>query len=154
MDVRSSTMCEPGARREKGAQGKWRTVWRFFATRLQLPEDVSGLALGVFMLLVSLGGFWAAAFVDPVTAEWFPQCPVHRYTGLDCPGCGTARALHALVRGDWRAAWRYNAILFAAIPFLAAIVVRPRWAKRPAVAWSVFAVLAGWMVLRNFPKWI
>ena len=132
--------------------GKWRAAWRFVAERLQLPDDASGLALGLFMLAVCVAGFLMAAFVDPVTARWFPQCPVHRFTGLDCPGCGTARAIHALARGDLRSAWHFNAIIFAAIPFLAAIVIRPRWAKRPAIAWSVFAVAVGWMVLRNLAK--
>lgn len=101
---------------------------------------------------VAMAGAVAAAVVDPTTARWFPQCPLHRFTGLECPGCGTARAVHALAHGDWRAAWHYNAMLFAAIPFLAAIVLRPRWARHPAVPWTVFAVLLLWGIVRNLVR--
>lgn len=105
--------------------------------------------MALLMVVLGAAGLLAAAFFDPVATRWFPKCPLFQFTGLKCPGCGTARALHALAHGDWRAAWRYNAILFAAIPFLAAIVVRPKWARRPAVAWGAFAVAVGWMALRN-----
>ena len=37
---------------------------------------------------------------DPTTTWWFPSCPLHAFTGLLCPLCGSLRALHALLAGS------------------------------------------------------
>ena len=51
-----------------------------------------------------------------------PRCPSKLITGYDCPGCGTQRALHALLHGDIAGAWRFNPYLFFAVPFLATVI--------------------------------
>lgn len=75
------------------------------------------LAAGV----VSLG---AAAYVyytfDPNLYNWFPKCPFKACTGLDCPGCGSQRAVHALLHGNFLEAFQHNALLIPFIPYLAA----------------------------------
>lgn len=45
-----------------------------------------------------------------------PQCPVHMLTGLQCPGCGAQRLIHALLHGDIVGAWHANAFLLLALP--------------------------------------
>lgn len=35
-------------------------------------------------------------------------CPIYRFTGLYCPGCGSGRAFHAFCRGQVYAAFRQN----------------------------------------------
>ena len=30
---------------------------------------------------------------------WMPKCVFHALTGWDCPGCGSQRAIHALLHG-------------------------------------------------------
>ena len=57
-------------------------------------------------------------FCDPMTSMFYPRCPSQLLTGYDCPGCGTLRALHALMHGDIDAAWNYNAAVFFAIPMV------------------------------------
>ena len=57
-------------------------------------------------------------FFDPMTSAFYPRCPSKLLTGYDCPGCGTTRALHALVHLDFGAALRYNAALFVLGPLL------------------------------------
>jgi hypothetical protein len=56
------------------------------------------VVVGVILLLL----------FDPRTAGFFPPCPLYLLTGLQCPGCGTTRALHALVHGDVAAAVDLN----------------------------------------------
>ncbi|WP_239018698.1 DUF2752 domain-containing protein [Sphingobacterium corticibacterium] len=55
---------------------------------------------------------------DPAAHGWFPRCPFKTLTGLDCPGCGSQRAVHAILHGDFEGAFRYNALLFPFIPYL------------------------------------
>lgn len=55
---------------------------------------------------------------DPASSALFPKCPFHLLTGLECPGCGSQRAIHSLLNGDMRAAVHYNLLLVLAIPYL------------------------------------
>ena len=56
---------------------------------------------------------------NPVSVSWYPPCILHRLTGLDCPGCGSARGLHSLLHGELSKAAEYNVMLFLALPLLA-----------------------------------
>nr|MBS0036910.1 DUF2752 domain-containing protein [Saprospiraceae bacterium] len=45
-------------------------------------------------------------------------CPVYQTTGLECPGCGSQRAIHQLGRGEFIQAFSYNALLVVLLPYL------------------------------------
>lgn len=124
-------------------------------------------ALGVRLLapLGTLAGV-AAAFayvgaVDPNEPGHYPVCPLLRFTGLYCPGCGGLRSAHAFIHGDLPAAFGANALavvgygLFAvlmAVWLIRAVRAVPmRIAISPARAWGIGAVLALFSVVRNLP---
>lgn len=96
---------------------------------------------------------------DPATAGFFPRCPSKYFFGYDCPGCGSQRALHALLHGDFAAAFAYNAYLFFIIPFLFlfffSYVFRNRFPRlHAAVDSTVSAVIVlvltiAWWIVRN-----
>ena len=67
------------------------------------------LAAGVILLRV----------FDPATSTLFPPCPFRYVTGLYCPGCGSLRAVHQLLHGDFHAAWAMNPLTVLLFPFLA-----------------------------------
>lgn len=102
------------------------------------------------------------AAVDPAESGVLPPCPLHRMTGLWCPGCGMTRATHHLLNGDVITALRFNAlvpIVLAAIGvgwvlwLLRAIGHPPARAVRVpawAVATALVAVVA-FAVVRNLP---
>jgi Protein of unknown function (DUF2752) len=74
-------------------------------------------------LLVAACLFGVAGLVmlwvfDPATSGVFPPCPVRYLTGFYCPGCGSLRALHALLHGDLRRAWAMNPFAVTVLPFL------------------------------------
>lgn len=82
-----------------------------------------------------------------------PQCVFKRLTGYDCPGCGTQRALHALLHGRIAEAWHYNAALLPGIVLALLFGLRPR-KLRPlldstAASLTVLAAVLAWWLARN-----
>lgn len=89
-----------------------------------------------------------------------PSCPSLWLTGLLCPGCGTTRALHALLHGDLPGALVMNPLMVLSLPLVAILLAQALQllpeqlaplAKRLANArvWAV--VLIAYAVLRNLP---
>ena len=67
----------------------------------------------------------AAVFaIDPERVSIFPPCPLHRYTGLWCPGCGTTRALHQLLHGNVAAAFWFNPLAISLLPVIGYLSLR------------------------------
>jgi len=56
---------------------------------------------------------------DPARSMIFPPCPLRYLTGLYCPGCGSLRAIHALLHGDLRRALSMNLLSVLLLPFIA-----------------------------------
>jgi len=57
-------------------------------------------------------------FVDAREGDFFPHCPFHSLTGLYCPGCGSQRALSALLHLDLASAIKHNVLMVASLPFI------------------------------------
>lgn len=112
---------------------------------------------------------WAAAaavlallyfLVDPERSAWMPQCAFFRITGLQCPGCGSQRMIHALLHGDFRAAWEYNAFLLLLIPLISLIALSEtaprRWPRlfravhSPLLLILLCCAIVAWTLYRNF----
>jgi Protein of unknown function (DUF2752) len=66
----------------------------------------------------------AVAFVlfrfPPEHFAFYPACPFHTLTGWDCPGCGSTRALAALLHGELLRALSLNPLLPLCLLALAA----------------------------------
>ncbi|WP_340067006.1 DUF2752 domain-containing protein [Ascidiimonas aurantiaca] len=65
-------------------------------------------SIGGIALILVLSLYY---FIDPVETNLFPKCPFHEFTGLHCPGCGSQRALHALVHGRIFSALGHNLLI-------------------------------------------
>lgn len=113
------------------------------------------------VLLLALGPIYFA--LDPSQSSVFPQCPYLELTGYKCPGCGSQRAFHALLHGDIAEAFRYNAMLFVAIPWICLCLYaesrrtrNPRLYARlnaPLLIWLFLAMVLIWCLLRNIFNW-
>ena len=55
---------------------------------------------------------------SPEESNFFPPCPFHYVTGLDCPGCGSQRVIHHLLHLEIGKAFLQNPLLVMAIPYL------------------------------------
>jgi hypothetical protein len=119
------------------------------AARLWLPMTsliAAALASAVVLMLVN-------PFAD---GSILPPCPFHEITGLYCPGCGTTRALHALLHGSIPLALSMNPLAVIAVPAIP-VMLWNTW--RPGNAWLArFSDARIWLVLvvafavsRNLP---
>jgi hypothetical protein len=99
-------------------------------------------------------------YFNPTEYGFFPQCPLHAFTGWQCPGCGALRAMHALSHGHLQTAFQFNPLLILVSPFIALLFVRELWLEAqgahtnwnaiPAGAiWAILIVLISYGILRN-----
>ncbi len=111
--------------------------------------------------LAALVGTAVVGIGNPNTTH-VPLCPLLAITGLDCPLCGSLRAVHSLTRADLLGALDHNLVFTAAAPFLVVAygiwllrsLGRPVAPKLRLPPWTFSALLVlglVWGVIRNVP---
>ena len=65
-----------------------------------------------------LGGLAIVYRFPPAEYSFYPRCPIYLTTHWLCPGCGSTRALHALLHLDIPGALHYNALFTVLFPFV------------------------------------
>ncbi len=84
----------------------------------------AGVGAGPVALLLVTGALLVLFFFDPATVGFYPPCLFKTVLGMGCPGCGSLRAMHQLLHGNFAAAWTLNAPVVVAVPLaLAAGVI-------------------------------
>lgn len=121
----------------------------------KLTLYIVGIVAAVAILIVY-------ASFDPAHNP-FPRCIFLSLSGLKCPGCGSQRAIHAILHGEFAQAWHYNAALIISMPLLVALALGSLFKSRfPAiynrlngsvVIWSAFILIIGWWIARNIFDW-
>ena len=119
------------------------------------------VVLLVLAALLVIGAVYYA--LDPSASGLFPRCVFLSMTGYKCPGCGSQRAIHALLHGDVIEAFKYNALLLVAVPWIILClydesrrVRNPRLYARlnaPLLIWLFLAMVLIWWLLRNIFNW-
>lgn len=113
------------------------------------------------LVMLVLGFIYYA--LDPSTSDAFPRCSFLSLTGYKCPGCGSQRAVHALLNGDVAGAFRYNALLMIAVPWMGlCLFAESRRTRNPRLyarlnpellMWLLLAAVLIWWILRNIFDW-
>ena len=113
------------------------------------------------ILCIVLSGciFILLASFNPENHAFFPKCPFFILTNLQCPGCGSQRAIYNLIHGNIANAFSYNALLVISIPFVVLLVVAEILKKRYScfyenlhsskVILSCLIIVISWWILRN-----
>lgn len=110
--------------------------------------------------VVALAAALILFFFDPTRVPIYPICLFHAMTGLDCPGCGSLRAMHALLHGEWDAALHFNLVLVLSVPLCAWFGFRfvsheirggPPVRIRASWLWVYGAVWILFGIVRNLP---
>ena len=112
---------------------------------LKLPDRLFYILLGIGAIAVLA----LLCFFDPSTSAIFPPCPTNALTSLYCPGCGTLRAMHALLHGDVKEALSQNILAVIFIPILPAIYFFPKYFKKPIVPAAMLVIFILYAILRN-----
>ena len=116
--------------------------------------------LSIWALLL-LGAVYVFAF-EPGKTGIFPPCIFRQLTGLQCPGCGSTRALHQLLHGHFAAAFTLNPLFVIATPLLLYVLLKyttlsfrgitPKPNALPArYIYLIFVVIVSFWILRNTP---
>jgi hypothetical protein len=132
-----------------------------------MPDDSPNSAWTRRRLLLGAAALAAAGaaalcFFDPATCPFYPRCPLHELTGWSCPGCGTLRAAHQLLRGHFAAAWQLNPLAVSLAPAALWLGLREwvwqfygkRWpglVTRPLLGWAAAALALIFGIARNLP---
>jgi len=116
------------------------------------------LFVGVALAVILAAGVLLLRRFDPAEYSFYPKCVLHEVTGLHCPGCGSTRAVGALVDGRLMDAVRYNPLLIIGGPVILVIVFWKKKRKSSGEAnWPAFLVyllifLIVYSIARNVPS--
>lgn len=79
----------------------------------------TSILLTIIFVLFVVGVVVFYTVFDPENSSVsFPKCGFYVLTGYKCPGCGTQRALHHLLHGDFIEAFKQNALAFISVPYI------------------------------------
>lgn len=96
---------------------------------------------------------------------WLPGCSFHKFTGLNCPGCGMTRAAYATLHGHIGEAFRFNPVGMILLPLACTALGLDLvgWARDKPLpfrievgskgAWAIATILISFWILRNIPAW-
>lgn len=112
------------------------------------------------LLVLAIAGLLLLIFGNPYSEAWYLKCPLHYFTGYQCPLCGVQRQLHALMHLQWAEAWRLNAGLLIIYPYLILLFLGQlndkiylsklgRWAYSNKVQFAFAIYMIAWGVYRN-----
>jgi uncharacterized protein DUF2752 len=117
---------------------------------------------GVWLGLMAVAGF--LFFFNPASPanQFFPKCPFRLLTGLQCPGCGSTRALYHLLHLEPVVAFKFNPLMVLTLPFIvygflgytkSALTGQPqrRVYIPPFYLWSWLVLLIFFWIFRNTP---
>ncbi len=71
----------------------------------------------LIIFILSIGFIILYGIVDPSTSIFFPKCIFYVVTGLECPGCGSQRAIHALLNAEFAKAFAINPLIVTTLPY-------------------------------------
>lgn len=124
------------------------------APKSRAPLKWAGVGVGVG---AGVAGLAYIGINNPTGSSGFIPCPFKAITGLDCPFCGTTRALHDLLNGDIVSALSHNLVTISLLFIIGLTFLISRLRKRPAprlsnATWIAIGVfLLAFTVARNLP---
>lgn len=113
----------------------------------------------VIVLLLILSLYF---FIDPSSTALFPKCPFLKFTGLYCPGCGSQRAFHNILKGNIITGIKHNYLFllaFSVIGYQLIIFVINKYSSntyqnllhKSSITRAILIIVVLFWILRNIP---
>ena len=123
---------------------------------------MSKKAIAKVLLVFGIVGLLFIYLVKPGGDGIYPKCPTRIFMGLNCPGCGTLRAVHSLLHLNFKEAVKFNLLLVVLLPILiygiTVYLAEALFSKKlPDVfnnrvfLWVIIVLIIVFTVLRNIP---
>ena len=124
-----------------------------------IPKRTILYALSICIVCI-IGAFIYYNY-NPNSSLFFPKCPFLVLTGYKCPGCGSQRAIHALLHANLREAFSYNAFMILSLPYILLLLVAkvvqwknphssfPLKVQTAPIIWSYFTIAVLFWITRN-----
>lgn len=113
------------------------------------------VCLGVFLVIPML------IYRHPGDYRFIPSCPMKTVSGILCPGCGSVRALHFLLRGEVMMSLRCNVLMIPMSIWISVLLMkwyRESFLKQTVnipyetkINYTFVAVFLAFFLLRNIP---
>jgi hypothetical protein len=122
--------------------------------------DLRELGCQILLLMLGVAAMVVLFVYDPASAGFYPSCPFRTLTGWQCPGCGSLRGLHQLLRGNFLDAFRLNPLMVVALPVVGSLWAANSWrelrSQTPIAVripsswiWAFVLITCVFWVLRN-----
>jgi hypothetical protein len=119
------------------------------------------IAVAAALLCMGIIGGVCLYFGHPAEYAWLPVCPFRVLTGFHCPGCGSLRATHYFLNGQFNIAFRCQPLLFCLMPVLVLLAgkmcyehIRKASFTLPfetKIYWLILIAVCLFAVMRNIP---
>jgi len=96
---------------------------------------------------------------NPNNSNLFPKCPFFYFTGFKCPGCGSQRAIHAILHFNIIDAFKFNGLMVSSLPIIFLLFyaemtrkIKPKLYIRlnnNVFIWTYFSIVVIWWIFRN-----
>lgn len=119
------------------------------------------VSVKVIIIIILAIGICLLYTFNPENILWFPKCWFFRLTGLQCPACGTQRALYQLLHLHVVSAFWYNPFAIISLPYASMLVI-VRWfdlnnrlqrlssfCYHPVTVRLYLVLIILWWILRN-----
>lgn len=121
-----------------------------------MSNTIKWLLLSAFVAVAAVIYF----VFDPSEVEFFPKCIFYQMTGLECPACGSQRAVHAILHGNILEGLKTNPFIIISIPYaiglISILIFKTPFTTRlrakllhPIVVYAYCIIFVAWWIIRN-----
>lgn len=122
--------------------------------------NMSNLVKGILLCAFMATAAFLYFTYNPLEYAWFPKCAFYQLTGLECPGCGSQRAIHAILNGNILEGLRTNPFIIISIPYgfllIMILIFKTPFTEKLRtkllnykVLYIYCTIFIGWWIIRN-----